>query len=183
MNVPTMYKKVKGPIGVTACQTAFGWVGIAWSRRGLVALTLPQPTEADALRPLPAESGSISGAVPGLDVDALVDKLRRYFDGETVTFDERLDPTIGTEFQQRVWAITRAIPRGQTRSYGQVARQASSCAARAVGQAMARNPWPVIVPCHRVVGSDGSLTGFGGGLEMKRRMLEMEGVAQGRAFL
>jgi methylated-DNA-[protein]-cysteine S-methyltransferase len=177
MNVPTMYRRVTGPIGVTACQTAFGWVGITWSERGLVALTLPQPTEADALQPLPAESGSISGTVPGLNVSGLVDKLGRYFDGESVTFDEPLDPTIGTEFQQKVWAITRAIPRGQTSSYGQVARQAGSCAARAVGQAMARNPWPVIVPCHRVVGSDGSLTGFGGGLEMKRKMLEMERVS------
>jgi methylated-DNA-[protein]-cysteine S-methyltransferase len=177
MRMPSMYRNVKGPIGVTACQTAFGWVGIAWSRRGLVALTLPQPAEADALRSLPAEAGPIPEAVPGLDVALLVDKLRRYFDGEPVAFDEPLDPSIGTEFQQRVWAITRAIPRGQTRSYGQVARQADSCAARAVGQAMARNPWPVIVPCHRVVGSDGSLTGFGGGLEMKKRMLEVEGAA------
>lgn len=177
MTMPTMYRKVAGPIGVTACPTAFGWVGIAWSSRGLVALTLPQPSEAEALRPLPAKRGSISGALPDLDVAVLVDKLRRYFDGEPVTFDEPLDPTVGTEFQRRVWAITRAIPRGQTMSYGQVASQAGSCAARAVGQAMARNPWPVIVPCHRVVGSDGSLTGFGGGLEMKRRMLEMEGMA------
>jgi methylated-DNA-[protein]-cysteine S-methyltransferase len=176
MTMPTMHKKVEGPIGVTACKTAFGWVGIVWSKRGLVALTLPEPTEVDALRSLPARRGSISGVVPGLDVAALADKLGRYFEGEPVTFDEPLDPTIGTEFQQRVWAITRAIPRGQTRSYGQVAHQAGSCAARAVGQAMARNPWPVIVPCHRVVGSDGSLTGFGGGLEMKRRMLEMEEV-------
>lgn len=175
MNVPTLYRNVKGPIGVTACQTAFGWVGMAWSKRGLVALTLPQPAEADALGRLP-ESGSILPAVAGLDVAMLADKLRRYFAGEPVTFDEPLDPCVGTEFQQRVWAITRGIPRGQTRSYGQVARQAGSGAARAVGQAMARNPWPVIVPCHRVVGSDGSLTGFGGGLEMKKRMLAMEGV-------
>lgn len=177
MNVPTMYRKVMGPIGITTCPTSFGWVGIAWSSRGLVALTLPQPTEADTLEQLPVGTGSLPEAVQGLDVAALADKLRRYFDGEPVSFDEPLDPTMGTEFQQRVWAITRAIPRGQTRSYGQVARQAGTCAARAVGQAMARNPWPVVVPCHRVLGSDGSLTGFGGGLEMKKKMLEMEGVA------
>jgi len=74
-----------------------------------------------------------------------------------------------------VWEVARAIPRGETRTYGQIARQVGSPrAARAVGQAMANNPWPVIVPCHRVLGSDGRLTGFGGGLEMKRRMLEME---------
>lgn len=177
MNVSNMYRKVKGPIGITTCQTSFGWVGIAWSNRGLVALTLPQPTEADTLEQLPAGTGSLPEAVSSLDVAGLAEKLHRYFDGEPVSFDEPLDPAIGTEFQQRVWAITRAIPRGQTRSYGQVARQAGSCAARAVGQAMARNPWPVVVPCHRVLGSDGSLTGFGGGLEMKKKMLEMEGAA------
>jgi methylated-DNA-[protein]-cysteine S-methyltransferase len=92
-----------------------------------------------------------------------------------MTFDEPLDSSIGTEFQRRVWAITRAIPRGQTRSYGQIASEAGTCAARAVGQTMARNPWPIVVPCHRVVGSSGSLTGFAGGLAMKRQMLEIEG--------
>ena len=170
-----MKRTIRKPIGITTCLTAFGWVGIAWSEQGLVALTLPQPAKAGALSQLPASSDPAPEAAPGLDVDALAEKLRRYFVGEVVHFDEPLDPTIGTDFQQRVWAITRAIPRGQTRSYGDVARQASTCAARAVGQAMARNPWPIVVPCHRVLGSDGSLTGFGGGLEMKRKMLEMEG--------
>ena len=170
-------------VDTSTCQTAFGWVGIAWSERGLVALTLPQTSERKALDPLPASGDSVPETPPGLDVTAFADKLHRYFEGQVVTFDEPLDPTVGTEFQRRVWAITRAIPRGQTRTYGQVAREAGSPgAARAVGQSMARNPWPVIVPCHRVLGSDGSLTGFGGGVEMKRRMLEMEG-AMGSLFV
>lgn len=165
----------KKAIGNTACQTGFGWVGIAWSEQGLVALTLPQPTKAEALSRLPG-SGEPGATVPGFGVDSLVDKLRRYFEGEAVGYDEPLDPNIGTDFQRRVWAATRAIPRGQTRTYGQIARQVGSPgAARAVGQSMARNPWPIVVPCHRVLGSDGSLTGFGGGVDMKRRMLEMEG--------
>jgi methylated-DNA-[protein]-cysteine S-methyltransferase len=165
-----------GPLAVTVCQTAFGWVGIAWSERGLVALTLPQADEAGALSRLPAGTVTVPVATPGLDVASLVERLQRYFDGDAVNFDEPLDGTIGTEFQRRVWAITRDIPRGQTRTYGQIARQAGSPgAARAVGQSMARNPWPIVVPCHRVLGSDGSLTGFGGGVDMKRRMLEMEG--------
>jgi methylated-DNA-[protein]-cysteine S-methyltransferase len=171
-----MNRNVENRIGVTTCQTAFGWVGIAWSERGLVALTLPQPTESAALSHLPASRGSVPAVVPGLDVAALADKMRRYFDGEPLTFDEPLDPSLGTDFQRRVWAITRGIPRGQTRTYGEIARTAGSPgAARAVGQSMARNPWPIVVPCHRVLGSDGSLTGFGGGLDMKRRMLEQEG--------
>jgi methylated-DNA-[protein]-cysteine S-methyltransferase len=166
-------------IGVEVCNVGWGWVGIAWSERGLVKVTLPQPAEAEALEQLPQPS---PGCQPsGLDVAALVDKLRRYFAGEVVVFDEPLDPALGTAFQRRVWALTRAIPRGKTRSYGELGLEAGSPgAARAVGQAMARNPWPVVVPCHRVVGSDGSLTGFGGGLAMKERMLLMEGAPQRR---
>ena len=163
-------------IGVTICQTAMGWVGLAWSAGGLWSVTLPQETEAEALRRLPADSEGSAEPSPGLDVETLIDKLQRYFEGEVVTFDEPLDPTLGTDFQRRVWSLTRAIPRGETRTYGKLAREAGSPnAARAVGQSMARNPWPVIVPCHRVVGHDGRLTGFGGGVEMKRKMLVMEG--------
>jgi methylated-DNA-[protein]-cysteine S-methyltransferase len=143
----------------------------------LAALTLPRPTEAEALSELQARSDySLPMAPPQPATDALAHKLCRYFEGEEIDFDEPLDPTIGTDFQRRVWAITRAIPRGRVRTYGEIAREAGSPkATRAVGQAMARNPWPVIVPCHRVVGQNGQLTGFGGGVEMKRRMLEMEG--------
>ncbi|NLF12186.1 MAG: methylated-DNA--[protein]-cysteine S-methyltransferase [Anaerolineaceae bacterium] len=165
----------KKSIGVKAVETAAGWVGIAWSQEGLVAINLPEPDEAAALRRLPETSGPAPQAPPGLDVHGLADRLRRYFLGEGVRFDEPLDPSLGTAFQRQVWALTRAIPRGETRTYGQLARLAGHAgSARAVGQAMARNPWPVIVPCHRVVGHDGRLTGFGGGLALKQHMLEME---------
>ena len=169
-----MAKNVEAGTGITVCKTAAGWLGIAWSGRGLVAVTLPQETEAEALNRLP--SGSDLEQAPDAEIQALVERLRSYFEGEDVTFDDALDPTLGTDFQRRVWSITRAIPRGQTRTYGDIAREAGSPgAARAVGQAMARNPWPVIVPCHRVVGHDGQLTGFGGGLAMKQQMLAIEG--------
>ncbi len=165
----------KKSIGIRTVETAAGWVGIAWSERGLVAVNLPEPDEAAALRYLPEPGGSPPQPPPGLDVDELADKLRRYFLGEDVRFDEPLDPTLGTPFQRKVWALTREIPRGETRTYGHLARLAGHAgSARAVGQAMARNPWPVIVPCHRVVGHDGRLTGFGGGLALKQHMLEME---------
>jgi methylated-DNA-[protein]-cysteine S-methyltransferase len=180
-----MSQKIEDAIGITTCQTAFGWVGIAWSRQGLVAITLPEPSRAEAIDRLPQSSGPIPSMPQGLDLSLLVEKLQRYFEGEPVAFGEPLDPTIGTEFQRRVWALTRDIPRGQTRTYGQIARAAGSPdAARAVGQAMAGNPWPIVVPCHRVLGSDGSLTGFGGGIAMKRRMLQLEGVqAAGQQLL
>jgi methylated-DNA-[protein]-cysteine S-methyltransferase len=171
-----MSRALENRTGVTACQTSLGWVGIAWTAKGLAAVALPQPTESAALSQLPGGHGLALEPPLGLDVAALAGKLRRYFEGETVVFDEPLDATLGTGFQKRVWAITRAIPRGQTRTYGEIAREAGSPgAARAVGQAMARNPWPIVVPCHRVVGSDGSLTGFGGGVAMKQQMLALEG--------
>jgi len=160
---------------ITSCRTGFGWVGIVASEAGLVELTLPRATEAETLHHLRELHG------PGEPDDgrlaALKTSLEAYFRGEQVSFDEwTLDASAGTLFQRRVWAITRAIPRGQTRTYGDLARAAGSPGgARAVGQSMARNPWPIIVPCHRVVGSNGRLTGFGGGLEMKQRLLDMEG--------
>ena len=171
-----MSHKVEDAVGVVACETAFGWLGIVWSEVGLVGTTLPQPNQEEALGGLRPGSDPVPLSPAGLDPAGLAGKLQRYFRGEEVVFEEPLDPTLGTDFQRRVWAITRAIPRGQTRTYGQIARRAGSPgAARAVGQAMARNPWPVVVPCHRVVGHDGRLTGFGGGVEMKRRMLQLEG--------
>jgi methylated-DNA-[protein]-cysteine S-methyltransferase len=109
---------------------------------------------------------------------ALQPKLERYFRGEDVSFqDEALDIQEASSFLAHVWDVVRAIPRGQVRSYGWVAQQVGSPhGARAVGLAMAINPFPIVVPCHRVVGKHGQLTGFGGGLEMKSRLLAMEGV-------
>jgi methylated-DNA-[protein]-cysteine S-methyltransferase len=171
-----MSHTIEDAVGVAACETAFGWLGIAWSEAGLVGVTLPQPSREEALSRLEPTTDPVPLPPAGLDPAGLAGKLQRYFRGEAIAFEEPLDPTLGTDFQRRVWAITRAIPRGQTRTYGQLARRAGSPgAARAVGQAMANNPWPIVVPCHRVVGHDGRLTGFGGGVEMKRRMLQLEG--------
>jgi methylated-DNA-[protein]-cysteine S-methyltransferase len=101
-------------------------------------------------------------------------QLRAYFDGELREFDLPLAPH-GTEFQLRVWAALRAIPYGETATYGEIAAEVGRPdAPRAVGAANGRNPIAVIVPCHRVIGSDGTLTGFGGGLERKRILLELE---------
>lgn len=160
--------------GLTICQTAYGWVGIAASPKGLLHLTLPKQTPEEALSSL-RESHPEARLLGEEALDDLKGKLRRYFVGEEVTFSEPLDLSEATDFLRRVWEAARAIPYGQTRSYAWLAEKAGSPRAfRAAGQAMARNPLPIIVPCHRVVGSDGSLTGFGGGLEMKRRLLEME---------
>jgi methylated-DNA-[protein]-cysteine S-methyltransferase len=101
-------------------------------------------------------------------------QLAEYFDGERDEFDVPLEMT-GTHFQRRVWRALRQIPYGETTTYGELARRVGRpSASRAVGLANGRNPIAVIVPCHRVIGSDGSLTGYGGGLERKRLLLELE---------
>jgi methylated-DNA-[protein]-cysteine S-methyltransferase len=126
------------------------------------------------LPPLPA----VPGAWARADGDPLLRRAARqlaeYFDRRRTTFDLPLRLE-GTPFQQRAWEALRAIPFGETRSYGQQARAiARPSAVRAVGGANARNPIAIIVPCHRVIGSDGSLTGYGGGMPTKRWLLEHE---------
>jgi methylated-DNA-[protein]-cysteine S-methyltransferase len=107
-----------------------------------------------------------------------VAQLQAYFAGERTTFDLPLDLDGGTAFQQSVWRALLTIPRGTTTSYRRVSEQAGRPAAtRAVGAAIGRNPLSIVVPCHRVVGSDGSLTGYAGGLERKRALLQLEGAA------
>jgi len=102
-------------------------------------------------------------------------QLREYFNGKRRSFDLPLDPA-GTPFQKEVWHALCTIPYGQTRSYAQIARQIGRpSAARAVGAANGRNPVSIIVPCHRVIGSSGKLTGFAGGLKIKAQLLALEG--------
>ncbi len=106
----------------------------------------------------------------------LLGDLKRYFSGEAVEFTHRLDISRFTDFQERVWLEVKKIPRGETRTYGQVAEAIGSPrACRAVGQALRANPVPIVVPCHRVIGSNGSLTGFGSGLSTKEWLLGLEG--------
>ncbi len=103
-----------------------------------------------------------------------VSQLGEYFVGQRTAFDLDLAPA-GTPFRRTVWDRLRAIPYGETRTYGQLAAELGRPgAARAVGLANGANPIGIVVPCHRVVGADGSLTGYGGGLERKRRLLELE---------
>ena len=105
---------------------------------------------------------------------AVIGQLREYFAGERTTFDLPLAPS-GTPFQQRVWIALGEIPYGRTVSYGQIAvRIGRPRACRAVGLANGANPIGVIIPCHRVVGADGTLTGYGGGLDRKRFLIAME---------
>jgi methylated-DNA-[protein]-cysteine S-methyltransferase len=116
----------------------------------------------------------VEGSSPVLDEAAR--QLDAYFSGELVAFDLPLELN-GSEFNRRCWLALASIPYGQTVSYGEQARRLGlgHDAARAVGAANGRNPLPIVLPCHRVIGADGSLTGFGGGLDVKRFLLEHEG--------
>ncbi len=111
--------------------------------------------------------------------DAVLDQAERqlceYFDGARTEFDLPL-ASEGSEFQKKVWAELRRIPYGETATYGDIARRLGyePVISRAVGTANASNPLPIVVPCHRVIGSDGKLTGYAGGIERKRTLLEME---------
>jgi methylated-DNA-[protein]-cysteine S-methyltransferase len=151
--------------------TDMGWIGVSASARGLWRTTLPQPSAQEA-RQLLGESRATWS--PYLFED-LVQRFRTYFSGHKVAFPDRLDLSRATVFQRQVWEVTRLIPYGNTRSYSWVTEQIRKPgAARAVGQALARNPLPIVVPCHRVIASSGRLSGFSGGLEMKKYLLDLE---------
>lgn len=117
---------------------------------------------------------SVNGPDPAGVLVTAVSQLAEYFDGTRREFDLPLDP-VGTQFQQSVWVALRTVPYGETISYGEQARRLGDPRkARAVGSANGRNPLSIVVPCHRVVGSNGALVGFGGGLTSKAWLLDHE---------
>lgn len=106
---------------------------------------------------------------------AAATQLREYFDGQRQTFEIQLQPAWGTAFQRAVWQALQRIPYGNTSTYGDIARDIDNPkAVRAVGAAIGQNPHSIIVPCHRVLGANGSLTGFAGGLDRKKHLLALE---------
>ena len=155
-------------------ETPFGWLALLGSAGGLRRVSLqPEPQEA-----LDGLGDAVNGAEdnPAVFANALV-AFREYFAGNVIALDGiPLDLSNASPFFGAAWAACRGIPAGETRSYQWLAEAAgNSKASRAAGQAMARNPFPLIIPCHRVVGSTGSLHGYGaGGIGVKARLLEME---------
>lgn len=171
-------------------RTRFGWMGLAGTEQGVARIVLPRASR----RAVSSELGrrtvvrngrrvgyrtsvQKSGARP---VEAILGQARQqltdFLEGTQRILDFPLDLSHGSSFQRRVWLAARRIPFGRVRSYGWIAsRVGGAHYARAVGHALGSNPVPVIVPCHRVVGHNGSLTGFAGGLPLKRKLLELEG--------
>jgi methylated-DNA-[protein]-cysteine S-methyltransferase len=159
--------------------TSLGTCGIAWGARGIVAVQLPEASESATVQRLLRARRAAGRQRPGPEQQQIVDDIVALLAGLPRDLRyARLDLDQVPPFHQRVFALVRAIAPGQTRSYGEVAALCGDRqAARAVGQAMARNPFPIIVPCHRVLAAGGGSGGFSaaGGVTTKRRLLAIEG--------
>lgn len=171
-----MYRGRKPVLEYDIFETDFGWMGVTASENGITRLTLPERSRTDAEAEL---GGTIEEAQQESSrFDDLRARLDHYFSGGQEDLTHVVIDLDDPEFFTKVRAACRTIPAGETRSYSWLARVAGRPgASRAAGQAMARNPVPLLVPCHRVVGSDGRLHGFGGGigLPLKARLLQLEG--------
>lgn len=155
-------------------ETRIGWIGVAFSERGLAGLQLPRATRAQTLVNLQRDFSKAT-LVDTAPIE-IVRELREYAEGKRRQFTLSLDWSQVKPFQREVLRVTDSIRFGETRTYAWVAQQIGKPrAARAVGRALATNPIPIILPCHRVLGSDGGLHGYGGGLPLKRKLLELEG--------
>jgi methylated-DNA-[protein]-cysteine S-methyltransferase len=166
----------------TVFKTQNGYVALAWTSRGVSGLRLPAPSEQAAEAAILRRLPSAQHTPPSPGVARLITDIVRYFEGERVDFSEvSVDLGSQTAFFSDVYAEIRKVGWGQTTTYGSIAKAlgAEPQAARDVGQAMAANPVPLIVPCHRVIAAGGKIGGFSapGGSSSKAKMLEIEGVA------
>jgi O-6-methylguanine DNA methyltransferase len=157
----------------TVFETRAGWMGVSGTYLGLERTTFPRNSRAEAELALFLNSGHVLESRDYFK--SAVEEFLAYFNGYKVDFNARLDLSAATPFEREVWETTRQIVYGETRSYRWVACEIDKpLAPRAVGQALGRNPLPVIIPCHRVLTSNGKLGGFGGGLAMKQYLLDLE---------
>ncbi|HEY7638789.1 MAG TPA: methylated-DNA--[protein]-cysteine S-methyltransferase [Steroidobacteraceae bacterium] len=161
-------------------ETAAGFCAIAWSEAGIARFHLPTSTADATERSLRRRLVDAEPGTPPAEVSAVIEAAKRYFAGEQVDFSSvSLDLGGQDDFFREIYAAARRVGWGQTTTYGSLAKElgAGPEAARAVGQAMAKNPVPLIIPCHRVLAAGGKLGGFSapGGSATKQRMLEMEG--------
>jgi methylated-DNA-[protein]-cysteine S-methyltransferase len=159
--------------------TAIGPCGLAWSERGLTRLQLPESDRGATERRLRAGAAGATQATPAA-IDQLIADIQDYMSGRSVDFTAvATDLTDVGPFEQKIYATARQVRWGQTLSYGELARQIGSPgAARAVGQALGRNPVPIVIPCHRILAKGGRIGGFSahGGSVTKERLLALEGV-------
>lgn len=156
--------------------TEIGLCGVVWNELGLIGVLLPEGGRDESLTRIAKRFPGSSEAMPvGETARAIADIQKLMVDGDTDLTDIALDVARLSPALTRIYAATRAIPPGSTLTYGQIAKQVG-VDARSVGQAMGRNPWPIVVPCHRVMGSGGKLVGFSarGGVDTKLTLLAIE---------
>ncbi len=157
----------------SAVETKIGKVYLAGSERGLKLLAL-NPKEWRRFVEKTERKKRVSLIPAGTKFRNIEKKLNSYFKGGKVNFNEKYDWEGFTPFQKKVWNQMLKIPYGETRSYKWLAAKVNIDSPRAVGQACGSNPLPIVVPCHRVIASDGSLGGYGGGLALKEKLLSLE---------
>ena len=161
-------------ISVARLTTPLGDMHLFGASPGLLTITLPGQPRAAGEALVRRWLGPVTFSEQPAALAGALTQLTEYFAGQRQVFDLPLDLR-GTPFQQRVWQAVLVVPYGETRTYGQIAVAIGKpAAARAVGAANGRNPISIVVPCHRVIGASGSLTGYAGGLERKRLLLELE---------
>ncbi|HEY2660760.1 MAG TPA: methylated-DNA--[protein]-cysteine S-methyltransferase [Caulobacteraceae bacterium] len=169
--------------GYSLFDTAIGVCGVGWRERGLVGVLLPEVGGAPARARLHGRFPDLIETTPPPEIQAVIDSIVALMNGEAINLsDAPLDLDIVSPFERRVYAIARAIPPGRTMTYGEIAVQlGDKLLAQQVGQAMGNNPWPIVVPCHRVLGAGGKMVGFSapGGVSTKERMLAIEGYFPG----
>ena len=174
-----------GPGSYCLFDTDLGACGVAWSERGLVRFQLPEANRRATEKRLQLRAPNSSAKAPPRQIEAVITSVQRYMSGERVDFTPiALDLTGVAPFYAEIYAAARRVGWGETATYGDLARQAGvPGAARAVGQAMSRNPVAVIIPCHRILASGNKVGGFSafGGTVSKQRLLGLEGVRLGKA--
>jgi methylated-DNA-[protein]-cysteine S-methyltransferase len=165
--------------GFTLFETAIGSCGIAWSDFGVTGVQLPESSPAETRRRLTARHPEVSEATPPADIAVAIAAIVALLAGKPSDLRTiALDLEAVTDFNRRVYDIARTIPRGSTVTYGEIAQRLGDLSlSRAVGQALGHNPFPLVVPCHRVLARGGALAGFSahGGTTTKQRLLEIEG--------
>jgi methylated-DNA-[protein]-cysteine S-methyltransferase len=170
---------MNGMISYTLFETAIGWAGVAWANKGLVGVYLPDPNPESARTSFLRRFPDAMEAAPTEAVGHAIGEIRRLMAGEHVDLrDIPIDIARVPDFNARVYEIARAIPPGETLTYGEIAvKLGDKLLARDVGAALGKNPWPIVVPCHRVTAAGGKLGGFSarGGVNTKVKLLAIEG--------
>jgi methylated-DNA-[protein]-cysteine S-methyltransferase len=160
-------------------ETELGFAGIAWRDAGIVALAFPQAEVSRVRARFSKRNGNAAETTPPSEIAAVAAGVRKLLTGSPETFDDaRLDMSAVSPFDRSVLDLTRRIAPGRTKTYGGLARELGDASlSRRVGQALARNPYPIVVPCHRVIGAGGRMTGFSapGGAAVKEQLLKIEG--------